>query len=137
LFTLNKKAARQNINTTPTPKRFVVPLIPDIEPTFTKTPTLGDFDVLKMIGKGASGKVFLVRNKATQEIYSLKVVPKSGRFEDVIREQGLLRAIEEGGDTACFVLSLVASWHDTENYYLLTVRLSCRPSSLWLTCISP
>lgn len=34
--------------------------------------TLNDFEILKLLGKGAFGKVYLVRRKATKDLYALK-----------------------------------------------------------------
>jgi p70 ribosomal S6 kinase len=31
-----------------------------------------DFDILKLLGKGAYGKVYLVRRKRTKDLYALK-----------------------------------------------------------------
>jgi serum/glucocorticoid-regulated kinase 2 len=36
-----------------------------------------DFDIIKFIGKGAFGKVFVVRKTGTVELYAMKVIPKS------------------------------------------------------------
>lgn len=33
---------------------------------------LGDFQILKFLGKGAFGRVYLVRRKATKDLYALK-----------------------------------------------------------------
>ena len=39
---------------------------------------LKDFDVLKFLGKGAFGRVYLVRRKLTNDIYALKHIPSAG-----------------------------------------------------------
>ncbi len=33
-----------------------------------------DFDVIKFLGKGAFGKVYMARRKTTRDIYALKVI---------------------------------------------------------------
>lgn len=38
--------------------------------------TLEDFDLIKVIGRGAFGKVMLVRMKNTKEVYAMKVLSK-------------------------------------------------------------
>lgn len=43
---------------------------------------LQDFEIKKIIGKGAFGKVFLVQHKLTQAIYAMKTIRK-----DVVLEQ--------------------------------------------------
>jgi serine/threonine protein kinase len=42
-----------------------------------KDPSIDDFELLKMIGKGSFGKVYLVRVIATDEVYAMKVLNKS------------------------------------------------------------
>lgn len=46
------------------------------KPTLMPQVTLADFDLLKVIGKGSFGKVFLVRKKDSQQIYAMKVLTK-------------------------------------------------------------
>jgi len=36
--------------------------------------TVNDFEFLKMIGKGAYGKVWLVKRKATGDLFAMKIV---------------------------------------------------------------
>ncbi|KAJ6551525.1 kinase-like domain-containing protein [Mycena capillaripes] len=81
------------------------------------TPSLEDFDLIKPIGQGSTANVLLVRHKETGRLYSLKVVSKSGRYEEVMREQEVLKVVT---DKTPFLLTVVASWHDSENYFLLT-----------------
>lgn len=56
---------------TPTP----FPLIPSVSPTFTVTPS--DFILLKVIGRGAYGKVLQVAHATTGRVYAMKVYSKS------------------------------------------------------------
>jgi serine/threonine protein kinase len=35
-----------------------------------------DFVILKLIGKGSYGKIYLVSHKITRSIYALKIIPK-------------------------------------------------------------
>jgi RAC serine/threonine-protein kinase len=60
-----------------------VPMIDTINPEFDlyeekDKQTIGpeNFDLLKVIGKGSFGKVFLVRKKDTQKVYAMKVLNK-------------------------------------------------------------
>ncbi|KAJ7489478.1 kinase-like domain-containing protein [Mycena latifolia] len=80
--------------------------------------SLDSFHVLRLLGKGANSKVYLVQHKKTEELYALKVSPKSGSAAmGVPEEQRVLQSISEGSR---YLLSLVGSWHDTSNFYLLT-----------------
>lgn len=40
------------------------------------TATLEDFDVIKCIGRGTFGKVFLVKCKSNDKLYAMKVIRK-------------------------------------------------------------
>ena len=41
--------------------------------------TLDDFDLVRLVGKGAFGKVWQVRRKDTGEIFALKILDKKNR----------------------------------------------------------
>ena len=43
-----------------------------------------DFSILKVLGKGAYGKVYLVRRKETKDLYALKIIAIS---EDVSEKE--------------------------------------------------
>jgi serine/threonine protein kinase len=53
---------------------------------------VSDFEFLAPIGKGASGKVFLVRDRQTGRKFALKVIPKSRVFET---RSGFRHALDE------------------------------------------
>lgn len=94
--------------------------------TINVTPCLDDYEFLRTLGTGANATVYLVREKHTANLYAVKAVDKytaGGRkiaCSTVINEQAALRAMN-GND---FILPLHACFHDTENYYLVTVS-SC------------
>ena len=59
------------------------------------TISMNDFELLKLIGSGGFGKVFLVAKKNTQELFALKVITKTvvikkNSFEQVLREKQIL-----------------------------------------------
>ncbi len=89
----------------------------------TGTPCLDDYEVLRTLGAGANATVYLVREKHTSHLYALKAVDKytaTGRKVSrsmVLNEQATLTELN-GND---FVLPLHACFHDTENFYLVTV----------------
>ncbi|KAJ7240567.1 kinase-like domain-containing protein, partial [Mycena rebaudengoi] len=78
-----------------------------------------DFDVLAKIGQGSSCRVYAVRYKASGVLFALKVSPKHLQSSDVVHEQQLLQRFASLPGQS-FLLPLVASWHDTANFYLLT-----------------
>jgi len=80
--------------------------------------------IMRTLGKGANATVYLVREKNTPHLYALKAVDKlteSGRkvaCSTVLNEQAALTKLS-GSD---FILPLHACFHDTEYWYLVTVR---------------
>jgi hypothetical protein len=101
---------------------------PTLSSASTETPVDGpsalsvhDFDILGPIGAGSFSTVHKVKHTATGRISALKVIPKADLCKDrlvcVEQEQECLkRAIGMKG-----VLQLEASFHDSNNFYLLTV----------------
>ena len=53
----------------------------DSDSTTVETVGLEDFEVMKLVGQGAFGKVFQVRKRNTSEIYAMKVMPKDKIME--------------------------------------------------------
>jgi len=56
---------------------------------------LKDYAVLKVIGTGAFGKVFLVKHKETDKLYAMKclrkdVIIRDGKVKSVIAEKQIL-----------------------------------------------
>lgn len=47
---------------------------------------LGDFDLIRVIGRGSYAKVLLVRLKKNDQIYAMKVVKKELVHDDEVRE---------------------------------------------------
>lgn len=44
--------------------------------------TLKDFNLVKLVGKGSFGKVFLVTNKATNDYFAMKALKKDVVLQD-------------------------------------------------------
>ncbi|KAJ7656691.1 kinase-like domain-containing protein [Mycena rosella] len=100
---------------------------PPTAPVAAAVLSLADFDILRPIGKGDTDNVFLVRHKETQALYALKIAPKTGKAAaDLPLEQEILLSAAQ--DSSPFVLRLVGSWHDSANYYLLSISHFRRPS---------
>ncbi|KAJ7201615.1 kinase-like domain-containing protein [Mycena pura] len=67
----------------------------------TKTQRLDDFDILHRIGWGATSTVYLVRERATGNLYALKQALKHSSNGDVAEEQRTLRHLAETPDPWC------------------------------------
>jgi serine/threonine protein kinase len=78
--------------------------------------------VLKLLSFGGTSRVFLVQEKVTSRLQALKVIGKDGHdehLEDVLSEQRIQAKLSARDDE--HFLPLVASWHDGNNFYLVTV----------------
>jgi hypothetical protein len=88
-------------------------------------PCLDDFTILRGLGDGSSGTVYLVRENDTHGLYALKAIPKRNlcgtqfEVETVMAERNAL--LDLRGDD--FILQLRACFHDSKYYYLVTVRV--------------
>ena len=87
---------------------------------------IDDFEMMRVLGKGCAGKVLLVRQKASNELYALKAITKKHvlahqELQHTLTEQAVLkRMAHEGSDP--FVVRLWWSFHDRENLFLVMVR---------------
>ncbi|KAJ7147387.1 kinase-like domain-containing protein [Mycena filopes] len=97
------------------------------------SPSLKEFDVLHLIGRGKTSIVYLVREKTTGKLYALKQAPKEAQVADIQEEQRLLKSIADLPDAPKSLLSLVASWSDSEYFYLLTPWCAGKDLSSLLT----
>ena len=88
--------------------------------------TVDDFELLKVVGKGAFGKVMLVRKKGSATgpgnglIYAMKVLKKSviiqkGQVEHTMSERDILYYIRHP-----FIVRLRFAFHNTEKLFLVT-----------------
>lgn len=79
-----------------------------------------DFELLKVLGKGSFGKVFLVRLLLTGEIYAMKVLKKS----EVVRRRQVEHTKAErrimGGIDHPFIVSLRFAFHTADKLYMVT-----------------
>ena len=85
----------------------------------TRKLTPDDFDILKLVGQGAFGKVFRVRKKDSGGIYAMKVMKKDriiakDQAEYTKAERDILTAV-----THPFVVSLRYSFQTTSKLYLI------------------
>ena len=82
--------------------------------------TVDDFTLLKVIGRGSYGKVFLVKKKGSEEVLAMKTLKKK---EMIIRNQVLHikteRKIMEMIDHP-FIIKLEYAFQNRQKLYLLT-----------------
>ena len=95
-------------------------LLIDVAPSAPKKKlTPDDFDILKLVGQGAFGKVFQVRKKDSGAIYAMKVMKKErivekDQAEYTRAERDILTAV-----THPFIVSLRYSFQTTSKLYLI------------------
>lgn len=81
---------------------------------------LDDFELLKVLGKGSFGKVFLVRLIATGDVYAMKVLKKS----EVVRRRQVEHTKAErrilGGIDHPFVVALRFAFQTVDKLYMVT-----------------
>lgn len=81
--------------------------------------SMNQFDTIKLLGHGSSSKLYLVKDKLSEKLYALKVVRKRGLTDkalgSVLAEQQAM--IMMAGTP--YIVQLLASWHDTKNFYML------------------
>lgn len=84
--------------------------------------TLADFQIEKHVGKGASGRVYLVRERSSQEQLALKVIEKSYVYEsdDSYRHALDERIVHELASRHPFILSMRYAFQNRERLFLVT-----------------
>eukprot|EP00183_Erythrolobus_madagascarensis_P001814 CAMPEP_0185850844 /NCGR_PEP_ID=MMETSP1354-20130828/4821_1 /TAXON_ID=708628 /ORGANISM="Erythrolobus madagascarensis, Strain CCMP3276" /LENGTH=624 /DNA_ID=CAMNT_0028551569 /DNA_START=231 /DNA_END=2105 /DNA_ORIENTATION=+ len=87
-----------------------------------RTVGLTDFEIIASLGKGASGKVFLVKDKLTGEQLALKVIEKSSVYEtnDAYRHALDERLVLELATEHPFILNLNFAFQSDKRLYLVT-----------------
>mmetsp|Transcript_26605 Transcript_26605/g.47828 ORF Transcript_26605/g.47828 Transcript_26605/m.47828 type:complete len:284 (+) Transcript_26605:5583-6434(+) len=81
--------------------------------------SIDDFDVLKLLGRGAFGKVFLVSHKVTQKLYAMKVINK---FELNSRNRMINTKTERDillNSTSPFIIKLHYSFQSDEQLFMV------------------
>eukprot|EP00172_Hildenbrandia_rubra_P003031 Plantae.Rhodophyta-Hildenbrandia_rubra.ctg4410.p1 GENE.Plantae.Rhodophyta-Hildenbrandia_rubra.ctg4410~~Plantae.Rhodophyta-Hildenbrandia_rubra.ctg4410.p1 ORF type:complete len:533 (-),score=69.84 Plantae.Rhodophyta-Hildenbrandia_rubra.ctg4410:1968-3566(-) len=83
---------------------------------------LSDFKIVGQVGKGASGRVYLVRDKDTGESLALKVIEKSSVYEntDAYRHALDERLVLEMACDHPFILDLRYAFQTRKRLYLVT-----------------
>lgn len=88
--------------------------------SMSATVSVSDFDLIKVIGKGSIGKVFLVRKKDTHGVFAMKVLRKKnvvrhGLEEHIKTERLILEEIDHP-----FIARLRFSFQTKDKLYLVT-----------------
>ncbi|KAL4479499.1 hypothetical protein ABPG72_011821 [Tetrahymena utriculariae] len=81
--------------------------------------TLSSFIIIRVIGSGAFGKVYLVNKKGTEEVYAMKVYDKMTLFEknvilSTIGERNILKNMNSS-----FIVKLHYAFQAAQNLYLM------------------
>ena len=84
--------------------------------------SISDFEILKVLGRGCAGKVMLVKQKATSQVYAIKAIHKTHvlahrELDHTKTEQAVLRRCARDG-TNPFVVKMHYSFHDKDILYL-------------------
>ena len=86
----------------------------------TKKYGIEDFELLRVLGKGSFGKVFLVRLLATKQVYAMKVLKKS----EVTRRKQVVHTKTErrimGATDHPFIVTLRYAFQSDEKLYMVT-----------------
>lgn len=83
---------------------------------------LADFEILQQVGKGASGRVFLVRDRSSGEQLALKVIEKTSVYgnADSLRHALDERLVLEMATDHPFILNLRYAFQTARRLYLVT-----------------
>lgn len=80
-----------------------------------------DLQVLRFLGEGTSGKVYLVKDRMSKVKLALKVIPKKGRNDyaqnAVVKERNIAVKL---ANSPWFV-NIWAAWHDQLHFYIAMV----------------
>lgn len=90
-----------------------------VKPLPIQTATALDFDIIKPLGKGSFGEVYLVRNKQTQKLYAMKSLDKSQIFNKklvryAIAERNILSHLKHP-----FIVSLKYAFQTSKKLLLI------------------
>lgn len=93
--------------------------------------TVRNLQLRRILGKGAQGQVYLAHGPDPSKLVAVKVNPKHATqcVRMLLQEQRLLHRLRD----CHFVLDLQASFHDSENFYIVTVRV---PLTTYIRLIS-
>jgi len=79
---LNDKSSHRNQNDKQTNNSDMSDDYIDLKDCISKRVTFKDFNIVKLVGKGSFGKVFLVTGKKNNEFYAMKALKKDVVLQD-------------------------------------------------------
>ena len=87
----------------------------------SEKPAISDFEILKTLGHGGFGIVKLIREKKTDQIYAMKMVPKAETIKrkheaHILAERDLL---SEASELTEWIVKLIYSFQDNEYLYFV------------------
>lgn len=87
--------------------------------TITKKPCLDDFKLLSVIGRGAYGRVCLVRRKKDDLVFALKIIKKKNiekqrQIDQIFIEKQILVSISHP-----FIVKLISSFQSEEKLFFV------------------
>ena len=94
-------------------------MVPGEEELYSKSVNLNHFEIIKVIGRGSFGKVYMVKKKDTDELYAMKVLKKeaisspSQRLH-IIAERRILQEID-----SLFVVKLHYAFQTPDKLYFV------------------
>ncbi len=86
----------------------------------TLTPSLEQFQLLKVLGKGAFGKVYLVRHKETSALFAMKVLNKMEVRRRNQEEHTKMERAVLGAVTHPFVVTLRFAFQSADKLFMVT-----------------
>ncbi|KAF5386926.1 hypothetical protein D9615_001928 [Tricholomella constricta] len=106
----------------------------EVDESFVEEPRkFREYQLQKRIGSGHSAQVFLARDVRSEWLVALKVVPKSkGLCQHIRQEQAIQRFVDRKDPARTFLLPLLSSFHDSENWYLTTQYLGGQDMAIQL-----
>jgi serum/glucocorticoid-regulated kinase 2 len=128
----SKKAQAEQKAASASPKapKFDSLDVPDKGPKVT----MDDFDIVKVLGRGAFGKVMLVKKKddATKKLFALKTwkkadIVKAGQVEHTMTERFVLQNIESP-----FLAHMSYAWQTPEKLYVVMDYLTGGELFFWI-----
>ncbi|KAI0240042.1 hypothetical protein L0F63_001246 [Massospora cicadina] len=82
-------------------------------------PSIEDFEIIKPISRGAFGRVYLARKKATQDLFAIKVIRKDDMIrKNMVRQVMTERRVMSLASTA-YVVSMFFAFHSRNYLYLV------------------